>query len=324
MTRAPVRGYYNINHVEERGGRRVLRRVPIPGAAVMDVKRIPEHVTLAFLDLHAYDAPRVLERDSGGAWAIHSHVDGAPLHLAFSRGGPLPDSIAHECARLLRELHALDAAALAPWCADLARAPDTRGLFRALVDFAEQVRARVWSDVADALGDLGVPARPYDALRDVEARLTPRAFALCHVDAHRKNLMIRPDGGLVLLDWELALVADPLYDVAVHFHRMRYAPHQETAFLRAYGAMDDARAQVDAYLALEAAKSCVGDFWRYAGEYAAGATSADRALLAEHYLGKLRRAWPVWHGAESAPPFDAAHVEAALQASSRNVRLVGQ
>ena len=324
MTRPPVKGYYNLNHFEERHGRRVVRRVPLPGAAVMDIKRIPEHETLAFLEQHGYDAPRVLDRDASGAWAIHAHVDGTPLHTMYSRGGPLPDHIAPACARLLRELHALDAAPLTSWCDDIARSPDTRGLFRALIDFAERVRARVWPEVAGSLGQLGVPARPYDALRKMETQLTPRAFALCHVDAHRKNIMVRPDGSLILLDWELALVADPLYDVAVHFHRMRYAPHQETDFLHAYGAPEAARAQVDAYLALEAAKSCIGDFWRYACEYAAGASDEDRTLLAEHYHGKLRRAWPVWQDTAATPPPDAARVAEALQASSRNVRLVGQ
>ncbi|GGS84774.1 aminoglycoside phosphotransferase family protein [Streptomyces cinerochromogenes] len=66
---------------------------------------------------------------------------------------------------------------------------------------------------------LGLPDTP--RLREILARhrVTPRAPALLHGDLNPWNLVRRDDGPpLTLIDWEMALVGDPLYDLVRHMH----------------------------------------------------------------------------------------------------------
>jgi aminoglycoside phosphotransferase (APT) family kinase protein len=44
--------------------------------------------------------------------------------------------------------------------------------------------------------------------------------------------MILTEEGTVFLDWELALWGDPLYELAVHFHKMRYQPGDHDVVLQ--------------------------------------------------------------------------------------------
>ncbi|MET8766607.1 aminoglycoside phosphotransferase family protein [Streptomyces sp. NPDC004658] len=66
---------------------------------------------------------------------------------------------------------------------------------------------------------LGLPAAP--RLREILARhrVTHRDSALLHGDLNPWNLVRRDDGPpLTLIDWEMALVGDPLYDLVRHMH----------------------------------------------------------------------------------------------------------
>ncbi|WP_130799418.1 aminoglycoside phosphotransferase family protein [Streptomyces otsuchiensis] len=64
------------------------------------------------------------------------------------------------------------------------------------------------------------------------ARLTGRPFCLLHADLHRDNLIVADaDSALWTIDWELALIGDPLYDLATHLHLMRYPRAQEGAVI---------------------------------------------------------------------------------------------
>ncbi|MEU9284186.1 aminoglycoside phosphotransferase family protein [Streptomyces sp. NPDC048275] len=48
--------------------------------------------------------------------------------------------------------------------------------------------------------------------------LAPRRPVLLHGDLNPWNLVRRENGGLVLIDWEMAIVGDPLYDLVRHMH----------------------------------------------------------------------------------------------------------
>ncbi|SFY51752.1 phosphotransferase family protein [Streptomyces sp. F-1] len=66
---------------------------------------------------------------------------------------------------------------------------------------------------------LGLPDAP--RLREILARhrVTDRAPALLHGDLNPWNLVRRDDGpALTLIDWEMALVGDPLYELVRHMH----------------------------------------------------------------------------------------------------------
>jgi aminoglycoside phosphotransferase (APT) family kinase protein len=66
--------------------------------------------------------------------------------------------------------------------------------------------------------ELGLPSS--DRLDQILARhsLAPRRTVLLHGDLNPWNLVRREDGGLTLIDWEMAMVGDPLYDLVRHMH----------------------------------------------------------------------------------------------------------
>lgn len=54
-----------------------------------------------------------------------------------------------------------------------------------------------------------------------------RPSLLIHGDLHRENLIVDEDKALWTIDWELARIGDPLYELATHLHLMRYPEDQE-------------------------------------------------------------------------------------------------
>lgn len=295
IMRAAAGGHHHENAVEVRDGTRVVVRRQRPGARSMDLRRIPEAETLRHLEMCGFPAPRVL--DVAPDHVVLSFVEGRILHETHPRSAPLPAWVAHEAARLLRSLHELDGAALARWCADLAPPGDARALHGSLTRFARDLHARHRDALADALARLHVPDAPFDDVERMRDALASAPFALCHLDAHRRNLLVQEGEWLALLDWELALVADPAYDVALHLHRMRYAPAQEEAFLQAYAGGRDVgalRAQVAPYRALECVRAAIGDLVRLVDDLGRGPSEAEARALAQHYAGKLARAREVW------------------------------
>lgn len=100
---------------------------------------------------------------------------------------------------------------------------DTGAFLAGLIDFTER---RVYREHLDAFGSLftglGVSATALDGLRQRAGNLAERPFALVHGDLHRRNLIVDSAGDLWFIDWELAMIGDPLYDLATHLHLMDY------------------------------------------------------------------------------------------------------
>jgi hypothetical protein len=65
--------------------------------------------------------------------------------------------------------------------------------------------------------------------------LHDRPLSFVHGDLHRGNIVIKPGGRgrrLVLLDWELARFADPLYELATHLWLMKYPDSQRPEVIK--------------------------------------------------------------------------------------------
>ncbi|MFJ8538695.1 phosphotransferase [Streptomyces sp. NPDC093591] len=105
---------------------------------------------------------------------------------------------------------------------------DTDGFLERLIVFMEeQVYGRNRPQFAGLFQELGVADESFTRLRKAVSGLTSRPFCLLHADLHRKNLIVDPRGRLWVIDWELAMVGDPLYDLATHLYLMRYPAWQE-------------------------------------------------------------------------------------------------
>jgi aminoglycoside phosphotransferase (APT) family kinase protein len=139
-------------------------------------------------------APRILHADSADRWVITEFVEGLVWSDAhFARAEYLAI-----LGDRLRELHSL--------------APPVEGRFdllQALGGYAERL------DRARGPGD--GPAGEYLEQAALAWQLSgapERAVAVLHHDLHGSNLIQSRDGRLMLIDWECAVVNDPLLDVA--------------------------------------------------------------------------------------------------------------
>jgi aminoglycoside phosphotransferase (APT) family kinase protein len=177
-----------------------------------------EHVVLGAIERSGVRvrAPRVLALGTSGLseqFTIHTYegpADGIrpPAHPA---DGLLP----YEADDLVGQL------------AELTRVPcdEADPDFKGGGDFYPWLRTelvRMVSELPKATRDLarelGLPGG--DRLDQILARhtLAPRRAVLLHGDLNPWNLVRREDGGLTLIDWEMAMVGDPLYDLVRHMH----------------------------------------------------------------------------------------------------------
>ncbi|MEU0183369.1 phosphotransferase [Streptomyces sp. NPDC006207] len=126
--------------------------------------------------------------------------------------------------------------------------------------------------VLDPLFDaLAIPDGLLETLPDALGNLTRRPFALLHGDLHRENLVVDGDRELWTIDWELARIGDPLYDLATHLHLMRYPRRQARQMVRGWrkvvgkslpGASDAVEGDLPRYLAYKRVQSVYTDVMR--------------------------------------------------------------
>lgn len=84
-------------------------------------------------------------------------------------------------------------------------------------------------ELEELLDALRVPPARLDAFEQRHRELTDRPRKLLHGDLHSKNFVVDRSGHLWTIDWELALVGDPLYDLATHLHLMGYTADHPAA-----------------------------------------------------------------------------------------------
>ncbi|SMD02896.1 phosphotransferase family protein [Primorskyibacter flagellatus] len=310
---ARMEGYYNHNYRVEEGGTVYLYRKPIPNSAVMDLRCISEVPVLRFLESVGFDAPRLLYQSDAEGFFLHDWIDGVSLNDVYPDQEQMSDWIPREIARQMAALHRFDPEPFAAACADLGASPDCGAFFRAHYEFDCSVHARLFPEMADIYRSLGIPDAPFAGLDELAVAIGTRPFCLCHSDIHRKNVLIRPrDKTLTLLDWELVLVGDPVYDIAVHFHKTRFTPDQEAQFIKAYAERSpltltpgDIRKEVDVYLQLERVKSAIIDACRVRGDLRSGKFVGEAAEReAARYARKLDKARTVWCRDQALEPSD--------------------
>ncbi|MBC9716633.1 aminoglycoside phosphotransferase family protein [Streptomyces sp. TRM66268-LWL] len=162
-------------------------------------------------------APRVLALGTShgaDAFAIHSYE--GPADENFAPNHPEHGLLPHEADNLVDQLCALtqvdyeQLGGLDPTALDV---DFYEWLTVQLVQLVDSLPAES-KKLARALG-LPDRARLQDLLR--RHRVTARRFALLHGDLNPWNL-VRANGELTIIDWEMAMVGDPLYDLVRHLH----------------------------------------------------------------------------------------------------------
>ncbi|MEV6261225.1 aminoglycoside phosphotransferase family protein [Streptomyces sp. NPDC051784] len=174
------------------------------------VSRIPEIVELdEHVLLQGFIEGRTLGRRSAGALSARH---------------------AFQLAGLFGELVALEVASIAARRSCDGTDPhhpadgDSAAFLDGLITFTEQHVYQRHSDrFGSLLRELGVRGGALGAMRRRARLLTERPFSLLHGDLHRMNLVVDQADDLWVIDWELAVIGDPLYDLATHLHLMRYS-----------------------------------------------------------------------------------------------------
>jgi len=167
--------------------------------------------------------------------------------LGRSLAGTLSARHAGQLGQLFGELVALDAGSIGARRlhepADPPADGDTGAFLDSLITFTEQQVYRLHQDRFGSLfHELGVRAEALDALRGRARAFTGRPFTLVHGDLHRLNFVVDAADDLWTIDWELAVVGDPLYDLATHLHLMRYSPQEAGRTARLWaGAVESVR-----------------------------------------------------------------------------------
>ncbi|MEU6579116.1 phosphotransferase [Streptomyces sp. NPDC046805] len=292
-------GYYNHNVRVDRAGQPLLVRIPIPSAATMDLTIWPEDAILAAVGPYVRNVPRLVHTSAEPRYQIHEFIDGQLLEAVAPRGTPVPRHVLSDAVRFFAETAEVPLTALPTLPAGWPDDSDTVGFARRLSDVTEGVYARHVAAYADLFAELGFPADPLAPALDGWSALHRRPFCLLHSDVHRKNLMLRAEQ-TVFIDWELALWGDPLYELAVHLHKMDYLSEEEEQVVTGWasvlgrqsvGWQDD----LGRYLTHERIKSAVVDTVRYTQEMlACWHDEPRRRAFGERLTRKVNRARPYW------------------------------
>ena len=297
-------GFYNCNVRLVTPAGPVIVRMPIPGTDVMDLAIWPESSVLRAIRDTGTHAPRLLCAHDSPPYQVLECIDGELLDASAPRGAPVPGHVIGDVAEVFGQLCGIPREAIPPLPADWPADGETADFARRLSAVTADVYARFRPEFGELFAGLGIPANPLAAVLARWATLKPRPFRLLHTDIHRKN-MILSRGRTYVLDWELALWGDPVYDLAVHLHKMGYSPAEyaaaQTAWLAAVprDASEGWEPDLRTYLAHERIKSAIVDTVRYTKIITSGSVTTERETeLAGKLAGKLGAAqsaggnWP--------------------------------
>ncbi|MBW8485547.1 phosphotransferase family protein [Actinomadura parmotrematis] len=301
-------GYYNHNIRAETDTGSVIVRIPIPGADVMDLQIWREEDVLTAIAPYVDHAPRLLHVNADPRFQIHSFLPGDVLNDIAPRGVPVPSYVLDDIVALFAQLVHVPREKLPPTPPDWPDDGDSAGFGRRIAALTQWVYDTFAESYADLFATFGVPTEPLAAIEPSWAALTRRPSVCVHADVHRKNMIVN-NGTAAFLDWELALWGDPVYDLAVHIHKMGYLPEEQEAVTAGWLAALPAEYttgwehDLPAYLAHERINSAIIDSVRYSQIFANdGPYPYPPEQLVETMAAKLNAARVPWGIAEEATP----------------------
>ncbi len=262
----------------------VVVRRRLPGAGGQEPCFLSEHAVLRAVEeaAVAVAAPRALALGSSrpqDPFAIHTYV--GPHDIDRPPHHPVNGLLPHEADGLVDQLVALtrvDYRQLDPVAGE-------RGFYRWLKDQLVRIVADLPGTTRQLGRRLGLPdAERLDQIlsrRDVGHREP----SLLHGDLNPWNLVRRDDPyALTLIDWEMALVGDPLYDLVRHMHLTPTRPEiRERMFRRWEARLPSAytrnwRADWQVYRRLEIVRSAYIDLDRIVTGAGLDAPNVRRAV----------------------------------------------
>lgn len=232
----PLQGYHHETYVFPLPGERELEqpvrwkcREPRPGLLWFDRRCFQSEEQLVDdLRDRITSIPEIIEFEG---IRLQRFVEGETLGYFYGSGTEVPEEMVRQISVLFGQL-----AAVAPEtllvkrvCREEDRPEngDTNGFLERLVRFTEKnVYLENLPEFEELFAALGLDEDSFKKLRKHVAGLKERPFCLLHADLHRENFIVDHDHRLWAIDWELAMLGDPLYDLATHLYLMRYPEPQ--------------------------------------------------------------------------------------------------
>ncbi|MEW2268306.1 phosphotransferase, partial [Streptomyces sp. NPDC047868] len=177
-----------------------------------------------------------------GGLDLQRFVEGVTLGERHPSGEAVSGAVSAQILEVFRQLIAVTSVALLVKrnCdpKDRAEEGDSAGFLERLIHFTqEHVYERNLPEYKGLFADLGLGPDSFGYLRKRVAGLKKRPFCLLHGDLHRENFILDSAGKVWAIDWELAMLGDPLYDLATHLHLMRYPVLQEQEIIQRWCAI---------------------------------------------------------------------------------------
>ncbi|MFC7935144.1 phosphotransferase [Streptomyces sp. NPDC057387] len=247
---------------------------------------------------------------------LQRFIEGQTLGSLHAAGHAVPHELLRQIVRLFGQTAAVTPGALTVerLCRpeDRPEDGDSDGFMERLVRFTEErVYAANLGEFGSLFAELGLDDGAFKRLREHVAGLRERPFCLLHADLHRENFIVDADRRLWTIDWELALVGDPLYELATHLHLMRYPSWQRRQVMEGWrraveaarpGGTHGWRHDLDLLLGYKRSQSVFTDVVREAVSLGrAGSPPGPRAALAAERLHGILCAAALPLGLEPVP-----------------------
>jgi len=233
VVEGPLHGYHHETYVfplpAEVGRVRVKCREPRSNLFWYDRRCFAsEEELVRALQGQITGIPEIVEVEGLG---FQRFIEGETLGARYRSGSAISPAAFEQIVCLFRELARIRPGAIT---ADRRCKPqdrpadgDSAGFLERLILFTEdRVYQENLPDFAELFASLGVDEDTFKRLRKHVSGLTERPFCLLHADLHRENFIVDHEERLWTIDWELAMVGDPLYDLATHLYLMRYPSTQ--------------------------------------------------------------------------------------------------
>ncbi|MGW5684048.1 aminoglycoside phosphotransferase family protein [Nonomuraea sp. NPDC003754] len=293
-------GSYNKNVRVDTASGPVIVRIPMQNTDAMDLRIWREDEVMAAIAPYVTQVPRLLHVSPSPVFQVHEFIGGHVLEDVAPCGQRTPVHVCRDVTVLFRQLADVPLEYLPALPADW---PATVSAFANVLTASVQgVYDTFVGEFGSVFADLSFPADPLAAIRARWPLLTERRFGLVHADVHRKNMIVTA-GRTFFLDWELALWGDPVYDLAVHFHKMAYHVDEREAVQLQWlttmpgEATQGWQADLPAYLAQEQVKTAIVHTVRYTKLIREGVGNTEE--LIDKLLGELIEAHAIW---ETRPP----------------------
>lgn len=296
----PHMGSYNANYVVTSvpGGQRTVLRVPLQGVRELDLRVLNESDILTAFQAtsHSTPAPRILGSGPGGAMLLE-YVGVSMLEEVAPKGQPVGTFELDQLISAVAWLHTDDRGLHSAFNRGLSSMALPNGsTFETNRSYLLRVWDLIWTQSARFVTLLGLPA-PEELASITETLVSfPRRVSLLHGDIHRKNVRTdRERKRISIIDWEMAQVGDPLYDIAVAVWKLKLPPAQSDYFIDGWvdqlpaDSTEGWRRDLPGYVRLETIKTACVHFVRAVDLLSRSAPETQERICGE-YASNLRDA----------------------------------